>query len=952
MSHDATIIGTQPPSAELVVSQGPLPGHRFPLVKPMITVGRQPGNDIVISDPQVSRRHASLSWDGTRWIIQDLGSRNGTFINGVQLTAPGVLQSGDQIGLGSAVLLGFQAQPVAVRPPAQPYAPAPPVYPPAQARHRRSVAVPLAVIVLVLVCLAVAAGVGYLLLRPTTDIGVGRGPDVLINSPHHGDQLEVGRDVTVHSVARDEDKVVRVELWVDDQLHQAQDSNLPGGVSPFPLAIQWRPALSGTHTLTARAFDSQGNRAQASVNVEAAAPADRDGDGVADEVDRCPDEPGRLPASGCPDRDGDGTPDAEDACPDQTGLPEQAGCPVPEEGDADGDGTPDEADVCADVPGPGPAEGCPDADADGVPDSGDACPSEAGWLATDGCPTPGDADGDGVADADDVCPDGFGRPDLEGCPDDDGDDVADGDDACPDEWGPREHDGCPDRDEDGVPDGDDRRPDEPGRADSGGAPDTGAGDRDGDGLSDDVDACPNEAGLAQHDGCPPPSADDTTDDTADGDGGSLLVLIELIGLRLLEVRRVFGVEFQALEFEVDQDYDEVYCYAGLAGADMERHAFEPSGGRRWDIPAELASRTVGVFEDSELEVQAECGAYDVFRSIPEPEPGTFGAGGESATHWDLGAFLNSHPETQWTGEVLEASATGPDGRGYRVAYRLCRDSCEGAVLPPPTIVPLIGLAGSVGQYLGWAWDGDVDMIDGFRLYVNGNYCLDLPKDRSTFDIQWWRPPCGQVREFQMTAYSGHSWNPDRESPPSNVYVWETPPCMRTVRVSFNAFETGFLGEDEYWADASVGPINGYFEATGSNHEVLSFTGTDYGNRAGERDRGLRLRHNTNYYISQFFRVIRDMEASCGINSDCPYHAPTSSSVTIELGPEDDLVIHGNIQDTDSDNDDDTLFDGELILSRWDIVPRRYIISDRNIDLHVSIDVVDVDMTGPPPDERP
>jgi hypothetical protein len=89
-----------------------------------------------------------------------------------------------------------------------------------------------------------------------------------------------------------------------------------------------------------------------------------------------------------------------------------------------------------------------------------------------------------------------------------------------------------------------------------------------------------------------------------------------------------------------------------------------------------------------------------------------------------------------------------------------------------------------------------------------------------------------------------------------------------------------------------------------------------------------------------------------MNSDCPYHAPESPVVTIELGPEDDLVIHGLIKDQDSDNANDTLFDGELSLEPHEIVPGRYTISDRNIDLHVAIDVVDVDFAGPPPGERP
>ena len=57
-------------------------------------------------------------------------------------------------------------------------------------------------------------------------------------------------------------------------------------------------------------------------------PADRDGDGVPDDQDLCPDEPGSADLDGCPDDDGDGIPNREDKCPDQPGPPENDGCPL------------------------------------------------------------------------------------------------------------------------------------------------------------------------------------------------------------------------------------------------------------------------------------------------------------------------------------------------------------------------------------------------------------------------------------------------------------------------------------------------------------------------------------------------------------------------------------------------------------------------------------------------
>jgi outer membrane protein OmpA-like peptidoglycan-associated protein len=66
--------------------------------------------------------------------------------------------------------------------------------------------------------------------------------------------------------------------------------------------------------------------------VSSAGPApegDRDGDGVPDAQDRCPDRPGPAELEGCPDRDGDGVPDIDDKCPDVPGPAQNDGCPPP-----------------------------------------------------------------------------------------------------------------------------------------------------------------------------------------------------------------------------------------------------------------------------------------------------------------------------------------------------------------------------------------------------------------------------------------------------------------------------------------------------------------------------------------------------------------------------------------------------------------------------------------------
>ena len=112
---------------------------------------------------------------------------------------------------------------------------------------------------------------------------------------------------------------------------------------------------------------------------------DRDGDGVLDADDKCPDVAGLPALQGCPDRDGDGIADIDDKCPDVAGIAKYQGCPIP---DTDGDGVNDELDKCPTVKGLARYQGCPipDTDGDGVNDEEDKCPTRVGPASNQGCP--------------------------------------------------------------------------------------------------------------------------------------------------------------------------------------------------------------------------------------------------------------------------------------------------------------------------------------------------------------------------------------------------------------------------------------------------------------------------------------------------------------------------------------------------------------------------------------
>ena len=173
----------------------------------------------------------------------------------------------------------------------------------------------------------------------------------------------------------------------------------------------------------------------AGLKLNLGAKKDRDGDGISDKDDACPDVKGLLALNGCPDTDGDGIADSEDTCPDAAGSTELMGCP-----DGDNDGVADKDDACPTEAGLADMGGCPDRDGDGIADKDDVCPDVAGLEEFNGCK---DTDGDGLSDDKDRCPLDAGSENMKGCPDTDGDGVVDIDDKCPNVAGVGKNKGCP-----------------------------------------------------------------------------------------------------------------------------------------------------------------------------------------------------------------------------------------------------------------------------------------------------------------------------------------------------------------------------------------------------------------------------------------------------------------------------------------------------------------------------
>ncbi len=85
-----------------LVAIGSSPSREYSLDKPTIAIGSHPSNDVVIDDTTVSRRHATITRTPGGFELADLGSTNGTFVNGRQVRKPIAVKSGDEIKFGAA----------------------------------------------------------------------------------------------------------------------------------------------------------------------------------------------------------------------------------------------------------------------------------------------------------------------------------------------------------------------------------------------------------------------------------------------------------------------------------------------------------------------------------------------------------------------------------------------------------------------------------------------------------------------------------------------------------------------------------------------------------------------------------------------------------------------------------------------------------------------------------
>ncbi|MCX6423487.1 MAG: FHA domain-containing protein [Actinobacteria bacterium] len=99
VARQAKVRGTK-----LVVTEGPLTGTVIPLNTAQVTIGRAPDSTVVIEDDYASSRHARVYPSEGAWVVEDLGSTNGTWIDRTRITTPTVLPVGVPLRVGRTTL--------------------------------------------------------------------------------------------------------------------------------------------------------------------------------------------------------------------------------------------------------------------------------------------------------------------------------------------------------------------------------------------------------------------------------------------------------------------------------------------------------------------------------------------------------------------------------------------------------------------------------------------------------------------------------------------------------------------------------------------------------------------------------------------------------------------------------------------------------------------------------
>ena len=236
-------------------------GQVFQLTQEPVTIGRQEGNTIVLADPQASRHHATISWQAGSFVIQDMGSANGTFVNEKQIAAPQPLRDGYVIRMGNTVF-DMRLPPAAGGPAATLAA-----YPVAASQAGPAKRSPLVIILALLLAGIVIVGLAIVAILLLSGDEASQ-PTVAIQSPVEGAEIPANQEVMLQATAAGARDITRLEIMVDNVVVGTSASPDSEGSDSLTVTQPWTFSQAGAHTVSAVAYTaSDGISEPATVTV-------------------------------------------------------------------------------------------------------------------------------------------------------------------------------------------------------------------------------------------------------------------------------------------------------------------------------------------------------------------------------------------------------------------------------------------------------------------------------------------------------------------------------------------------------------------------------------------------------------------------------------------------------------------------------------------------------------